>query len=169
MILVGDSLGVVVQGQANTLSVTMEDMLYHTKLVARAAQQALVIGDMPFMSYQTCLKDAVQNAGRLVRTGVDAVKIEGYYPDTVNYINNAGMICMGHLGLTPQSRAKFGGYKIQAKTSDEIENLVKQSKKGIGQQCISRYWPEPLRFQTFRFFHLCWDQRSIGHNWQDFD
>lgn len=127
-IVVGDTAGSTVHGEPDLNKVTMDTMITHCNAVAKGAPNKFLIGDMPFMSYQSCMKDAVQNAGRLVRTGMDAVKIEGYYPDTVNYINNAGMICMGHLGLTPQSRAKFGGYKIQAKTSDEIENLVKQSK-----------------------------------------
>ncbi|MEK7273498.1 MAG: 3-methyl-2-oxobutanoate hydroxymethyltransferase, partial [Nitrospirota bacterium] len=104
-ILVGDSLGVVVQGQANTLSVTMEDMLYHTRLVARAAQQALVIGDMPFMSYQASKEDALRNAGRLIQAGAHAVKLEGgqAMADRVEAMTKVGIPVMGHIGMTPQS------------------------------------------------------------------
>lgn len=103
-ILVGDSLGVVVQGRKNTLAVTMEEMLYHTKLVAGAAERALVIGDMPFMSYQASVEDAVRNAGRLLQTGAAAVKLEGGAAmlDRVWAITKAGIPVMGHLGMTPQ-------------------------------------------------------------------
>ncbi|MDP1947529.1 MAG: 3-methyl-2-oxobutanoate hydroxymethyltransferase [Nitrospirota bacterium] len=129
-ILVGDSLGVVVQGQANTLSVTMEEMLYHTKLVAGAAQRALVIGDMPFMSYQASQEDAIRNAGRFLQAGAQAVKLEGgaAVVDRVAAITSIGIPVMGHLGMTPQSVHRYGGYKVQGKESDQARLLLSDAK-----------------------------------------
>ena len=129
-ILVGDSLGVVVQGQANTLSVTMEDMLYHTKLVAGAAKQALIIGDMPFMSYQASQEEAVRNAGRLIQAGAHAVKLEGGRPmaDRVAAMTAIGIPVMGHLGMTPQSVNQYGGYKVQGKAKDRAKALLADAK-----------------------------------------
>ncbi len=129
-ILVGDSLGVVVQGKANTLSVTMEDMLYHTKLVAGAAQRALVIGDMPFMSYQASQEDALHNAGRFLQAGAQAVKLEGgtVVADRVAAMTGIGIPVMGHLGMTPQSVHRFGGYKVQGKESDHGLVLLNDAK-----------------------------------------
>lgn len=126
VLLVGDSLGVVVQGKANTLSVTMEDMLYHTRLVATAARKALVIGDMPFMSYQASQDDALRNAGRLIQTGAAAVKLEGgvAVADRVAAMTKVGIPVMGHLGMTPQSVHLFGGYKVQGKGKDRAQQLV---------------------------------------------
>ena len=117
VLLVGDSLGVVVQGKANTLSVTMEDMLYHTRLVAAAARKALVIGDMPFMSYQASQDDALRNAGRLILPGAAAANLEGgpALADRVAAMTKVGIPVMGHLGMTPQSVHLFGGYKVQGK------------------------------------------------------
>ena len=130
-ILVGDSLGVVVQGQANTLSVTMEDMLYHTKLVARAAQQALVIGDMPFMSYQASREEAIKNAGCLIQAGAHAVKLEGgqAMADRVEAMTAVGIPVMGHIGMTPQSVNQYGGYKVQGKGKDRASELVADAKR----------------------------------------
>lgn len=130
VILVGDSLGVVVQGQANTLSVTMEDMRYHTRLVAGAAKQALVIGDLPFMSYQASQDEAVRNAGRLIQAGAHAVKLEGGRPmaDRVAAITAIGIPVMGHLGMTPQSVNQYGGYKVQGKAKDRAKALVADAK-----------------------------------------
>ena len=129
-ILVGDSLGVVVQGQANTLSVTMEEMLYHTKLVAGAAQRALVIGDMPFMSYQASQEDALRNAGRFLQAGAQAVKLEGgaAVVDRVAAITGIGIPVMGHLGMTPQSVHRYGGDKVQGKESDQARLLLSDAK-----------------------------------------
>jgi 3-methyl-2-oxobutanoate hydroxymethyltransferase len=129
-ILVGDSLGVVVQGQANTLSVTMEEMLYHTKLVAGAAQRALVIGDMPFMSYQASQEDALRNAGRFLQAGAQAVKLEGgaAVVDRVAAITSIGIPVMGHLGMTPQSVHQYGGYKVQGKESDQARLLLSDAQ-----------------------------------------
>ncbi|MCE9537434.1 MAG: 3-methyl-2-oxobutanoate hydroxymethyltransferase [Nitrospirae bacterium] len=129
-ILVGDSLGVVVQGQANTLAVTMEEMLYHTKLVAGAAQRALVIGDMPFMSYQASQEDALRNAGRFLQAGAQAVKLEGgaAVVDRVAAITGIGIPVMGHLGMTPQSVHRYGGYKVQGKESDQARLLLSDAQ-----------------------------------------
>lgn len=129
-ILVGDSLGVVVQGKANTLSVTMDDMLYHTKLVAGATQRALVIGDMPFMSYQASHEDALRNAGRFLQAGAQAVKLEGgaAVVDQVAAMTNIGIPVMGHLGMTPQSVHILGGYKVQGKGKDQATTLLEDAK-----------------------------------------
>jgi 3-methyl-2-oxobutanoate hydroxymethyltransferase len=129
-ILVGDSLGVVVQGKANTISVTMEDMLYHTKLVAGAAQQALVIGDMPFMSYQASREEALRNAGRFLQVGAHAVKLEGgaAVTDQVAAMTSIGIPVMGHLGMTPQSVHRYGGYKVQGRDSDHAQALLNDAK-----------------------------------------
>src|SRR5512147_322396 len=129
-ILVGDSLGVVVQGKPNTLSVTMEDMLYHTKLVAGAAQRAMVIGDMPFMSYQASKEDALRNAGRLLQAGAQAVKLEGgaVVLDRVEAMTQVGIPVIGHLGMTPQSVHQYGGYKVQGKGKNQAETLLSDAK-----------------------------------------
>jgi 3-methyl-2-oxobutanoate hydroxymethyltransferase len=129
-ILVGDSLGVVVQGKANTLSVTMDDMLYHTKIVAAAAQRALVIGDMPFMSYQASSEDGLRNAGRFLQAGAQAIKLEGgaVMVDRVAAMTSIGIPVMGHLGMTPQSVHRYGGYKVQGKESDHALVLLNDAK-----------------------------------------
>jgi 3-methyl-2-oxobutanoate hydroxymethyltransferase len=126
-ILVGDSLGMVVLGYENTLSVTMEDMLHHCKAVARGTRFAHLIGDMPFMSYQVSIGDAIRNAGRFLQeAGMDAVKLEGgkEVAGTIKAIVAAGIPVMGHLGLTPQSIHKLGGYKVQGTTAAAAVNLV---------------------------------------------
>ncbi len=129
-ILVGDSLGVVVQGKSNTVSVTIEDMVYHTKLVAGAAEHALVIGDMPFLSYQVNRDDAIRNAGRLLQAGAAAVKLEGgaVVVDRVAALTEIGIPVMGHLGMTPQSVHRFGGYKVQGKEQGEADILVEDAR-----------------------------------------
>lgn len=129
-ILVGDSLGTVVQGRPNTLSVTMDDMLYHTRLVAGAVKQALVIGDMPFMSYQSSDEDALRNAGRLMQAGAHAVKLEGGRPmaDRVAAMTAVGIPVMGHIGMTPQSVHQYGGYKVRGKVKDQAKALVADAK-----------------------------------------
>jgi len=130
VILVGDSLGVVVQGKKDTLSVTMEEMLYHTKLVASAAQRALIIADLPFLSYQVSVEDAVRNAGRLLQAGAAAVKLEGgaAVRDRVEAMTRFGIPVMGHLGMTPQSVNCYGGYKVQAKERETADVLVTEAK-----------------------------------------
>ena len=126
-IVVGDTVGSTVYGVPDLNRVTMETMIAHCEAVARGSTRPFLIGDLPFMSYQACTKLCVENSGRLIRTGMDAVKLEGFYPEHIKAVNDAGMIAMAHLGLTPMTRAKLGGYKIQAKTSDEIDKLVSQS------------------------------------------
>jgi 3-methyl-2-oxobutanoate hydroxymethyltransferase len=129
-ILVGDSLGMVVLGYENTLSVTMEDMLHHCKAVARGAHRAHRIGDMPFMSYQVTQADAVRNAGRFLQeAGMDAVKLEGgkNVAPTIEAIIAAGIPVIGHLGLTPQSLHKLGGWKVQATSAASARRLVEEA------------------------------------------
>lgn len=126
-ILVGDSLGMVCLGYENTLPVTMEDMIYHTKAVARGVKHALLIGDMPFMSYHTSLAEAVRNAGRLIQEGhANAVKLEGgaRVLRQVRAIVNAQIPVMGHLGLTPQSVNVLGGFKVQGRNQDVAVQLM---------------------------------------------
>ena len=130
VLLVGDSLGVVVQGKANTLSVTMEDMLYHTRLVAGAAQRSLVIGDMPFMSYQAGKEDALRNAGRFLQAGAHAVKLEGgaAMTDRIEAMTQVGIPVFGHLGMTPQSVHQYGGYKVQGKNAERAKMIASDAK-----------------------------------------
>lgn len=129
-ILVGDSLGMVCLGYENTLSVTMEDMIHHTKAVTRAAKKAMVISDLPFMSYQASVYDAVYNAGRLVKEGhAQAVKIEGgsEVVEQIKAIVKASIPVMGHIGLTPQSVNAFGGFKVQGKTEAAAKKLLEDA------------------------------------------
>ncbi len=126
VILVGDSLGMVVLGYPNTLPVTMDDMLHHCRAVARGAQFALLIGDMPFMSYQVSVQEAVRNAGRFIQeTGMDAVKLEGgrERAEAVRAIVSVGIPVMGHLGLTPQSVNQFGGFRPQGRSAIAAQRL----------------------------------------------
>lgn len=130
MILVGDSLGMVMLGYEDTLSVTMEDMIHHTKAVARGAKNALVVADMPFMSYQASVYDAVCNAGRLMKEGrAQAVKLEGgqEFAEHIRAITNASIPVVGHLGLTPQSLNAFGGFKVQGKTEAAARKLIEDA------------------------------------------
>ncbi|GAB4579082.1 MAG: 3-methyl-2-oxobutanoate hydroxymethyltransferase [Anaerolineales bacterium] len=129
-ILVGDSLGMVVLGYENTLPVTMEDMLHHAKAVARGAKTALLVGDMPFMSYQVSVEQAVRNAGRFLQeAGMDAVKLEGgrERADAIRAITSAGIPVMGHLGLTPQSVHQLGGFRAQAKEAAAAKRLLEDA------------------------------------------
>lgn len=130
VILVGDSLGVVVQGKPDTLSVTMDDMVYHTRLVAQSRQQALVIADMPFMSYQASEEEAIHNAGRLIQAGAMAVKLEGggTMVDRVRALTTVGIPVMGHLGMTPQSVNRFGGYKVQGRETTQADALLDDAR-----------------------------------------
>lgn len=130
-ILVGDSLGNVILGYEDTLSVTMEDMIHHGAAVARGAKNALVVVDMPFMSYQVSVSDALINAGRLMKEGrANAVKMEGGIEivPQIKAIVQAGIPVMGHLGLTPQSINAFGGFKVQGKTSAAAQKLLDDAK-----------------------------------------
>jgi len=129
-ILVGDSLGMVVLGYPNTLAVTMEDMLHHCKAVARGAQNALMVGDMPFMSYQVSAQEAVRNAGRFLQeAGMDAIKLEGGRErlDSIRAILDAGIPVQGHLGLTPQSVNQFGGFRPQGRTAQAARILLEDA------------------------------------------
>lgn len=129
-ILVGDSLGMVMLGYETTLPVTMEDMLHHCRAVSRGAHYALLIGDMPFMSFQTSAIEAVKNAGRFLQeAGMDAVKLEGGSErlEAVRSIISAGIPVMGHLGLTPQSVHQFGGFRAQGKTAEAAQRLIEDA------------------------------------------
>lgn len=130
-ILVGDSLGMVMLGYDSTLPVTMEDMLHHTKAVARGAKDALVVADMPFMAYHVSTEQAVANAGRLIQEGgAQAVKLEGGadFCKEVRAITRASIPVMGHLGLTPQSINAFGGFKVQGKTASAAQKLLDDAR-----------------------------------------
>jgi len=129
-ILVGDSLGMVVLGYENTLPVTMEEMLHHCRAVSRGAKNPLLIGDMPFMSYQVSVEEATRNAGRFLQIGgMDAVKLEGgrERADAIRSIVSAGIPVMGHLGLTPQSVHQLGGFRAQGKTAVAAKRLVEDA------------------------------------------
>ena len=127
LILVGDSLGMVVLGYESTVPVTMEEMISHTAAVKRGTKYAHIVGDMPFMSYQSDVKHAVRNAGRFLKEGgADSIKLEGgaEMAATVKAIVDAGVAVMGHIGLTPQSASKLGGYRIQGKTRSGAHKLL---------------------------------------------
>ncbi len=131
-ILVGDSLGMVCLGYKDTLSVTMEDMIHHTRAVSRGVKNTLVVGDMPFMSYQSSVYDAVVNAGRLIKEGgATAVKLEGGATviEQIKAIVNAQIPVMAHIGLTPQSINVFGGFKVQGKDEEKAQKLIEDAKK----------------------------------------
>ena len=131
ILLVGDSVGTVVLGYESTLPVTVEDILHHTRAVVRARTAAMVIADMPFMSYQVSVEQAVRNAGRFIQQGgADAVKLEGgeRVAPAVRRLVEIGIPVMGHLGLTPQSVLAFGGYKVQARGEADQERLVREAK-----------------------------------------
>ncbi len=129
-IIVGDSVGMVVQGLENTLPVTMDEMVYHTKIVSSAVKNAMVIGDLPFMSYQVSIEDAVRNAGRFLKeAGASAVKIEGgaEVAEHIRSITKSDIPVMAHIGLTPQSIHRIGGYKVQGKTEDSAKRLSEEA------------------------------------------
>lgn len=131
IILVGDSLGNVVQGLETTLPVSLEEMLYHTRIVSRGVRRAMVVGDMPFMSFQVSSDDALRNAGRFMKeSGAHGVKLEGglEMAPTVERIVKAGIPVMGHVGLTPQSVHQLGGYRVQGKKEKEARKLVEDVK-----------------------------------------
>ena len=140
MILVGDSLAMVVLGHKDTLAVTMDQMIHHTKAVTNAVNHAVVIGDMPFLSYQASVEQAVLNAGRFLKeAGAHAVKLEGgatVLPQ-IKAIINAGIPVQGHLGLTPQSAAQLGGFKVQGKTADAAKKLLDDALTLADAGCFS--------------------------------
>jgi 3-methyl-2-oxobutanoate hydroxymethyltransferase len=130
IILVGDSLGMVVLGYPDTLSVTVADMIHHTRAVVRGTQRALVVGDMPYLSYHVSIEESVRNAGEFIRAGAHAVKIEGGKPSrisTISAILDAEIPVMGHIGLTPQSVNALGGFRMQGKGADEARRLVDEA------------------------------------------
>ena len=140
MILVGDSLAMVVLGQEDTLSVGMAEMIHHTRAVSLAAKRALVIGDMPFLSYQVSVEQAVLNAGRFLQEGrAQAVKLEGgkKVAPQVRAIVNAGIPVQGHIGLTPQSSAQLGGFKVQGKTAEAAKLLIEDGQALAEAGCFS--------------------------------
>lgn len=150
MILVGDSLGNVMLGYENTLAVTVDDMIHHGKAVCRGAKNTFVIIDMPFMSYQPSVRDAVMNAGRIMQeTNCQAVKLEGgvEYADRIKAIVDAGIPVVAHIGLTPQSFNALGGFKVQGKSYEAAQKLLRDAKAvteagafAITLECV----PEPL-------------------------
>ncbi len=131
IILVGDSLGMLVQGAESTLSVSIEDAVYHTRCVARGAQRAIVLGDMPFGSYQASPQQAFENASKLMAAGAHMIKLEGggVMAETVAFLSARGIPVCGHLGLTPQSVNALGGFKVQGKTEDAAQLVIEDAKR----------------------------------------
>jgi 3-methyl-2-oxobutanoate hydroxymethyltransferase len=160
LILVGDTLGMVVLGYDSTLPVTMEEMLHHTRAVARGATNALVVGDMPFMSYQSSMEEGLRNAGRFLKeAGAHAVKLEGgaRVVDLVARITEAGIPVMGHIGLTPQSVNQFGGYRVQGKTDEQAHQLVSDAKslEAAGAfAVVLEAVPAPVAAEVTRTLHI---------------
>ncbi|MDI6703953.1 MAG: 3-methyl-2-oxobutanoate hydroxymethyltransferase [bacterium] len=134
IILVGDSLGMVILGYENTLPVTMGEMIHHTKAVKRGVKRAFLIADLPFMSYQVGIKEAISNAGELIKVGAEAVKLEGgeEVASTIEALVKAEISVMGHIGLTPQSIHKFGGYKVQGRDK-RMEEKIRHDAKVLSQ------------------------------------
>jgi 3-methyl-2-oxobutanoate hydroxymethyltransferase len=131
VILVGDSLGMVLLGYESTIPVTMEEMLHHCRAVKKGVNRAILVGDMPFMSYQVSASEAITNAGRFLKeAGCDAVKLEGGTEvcDTVKAIVRAGIPVMGHIGLTPQTASQLGGYKVQGKDAESARRLLESAR-----------------------------------------
>ncbi len=130
VLLVGDSGGMVVLGYENTLPVTMDQMCIFVEAVSHARQNALIVGDLPFMSYQASITDAITNSGRLIKSGADAVKLEGGTPmaDTISAIVETGIPVMGHIGFQPQTTALSQGYKVQGRTADAAKRLIDDAK-----------------------------------------
>ena len=130
ILLVGDSLAMVVLGHPDTLSVTVDDMLHHTRAVTRGAKSALIVGDMPYLSYHISIEESVRNAGRFIHAGANAVKVEGAKPGrirTIQAILDAEIPVMGHIGLTPQSVNALGGFKLQGKNADDARRLLDEA------------------------------------------
>lgn len=139
IVLVGDSLGMVVLGYSTTLPVSMEDMIRHTRAVSKGVSTSLIVADMPFLSFQTGEEKGVENAGRLLQNGAEAVKLEGgsSVEPLVRKLVNFGIPVMGHLGLTPQAIHAFGGYKIQGKSEEAAKLLLKEAKLLESAGCFS--------------------------------
>ncbi len=131
MVLVGDSLGMVIQGERSTLAVSLDDMVYHTKLVSRGVRRAHLVGDLPFMSYQVSIEDGMRAAGRLMKEGrAEAVKLEGgvEVAELVRRLVRAGIPVVGHVGLTPQSIHQLGGFKVQGRTDDQRARVLEDAR-----------------------------------------
>lgn len=140
IILIGDSLGMTVQGMENTLPVTIDEIIYHTKMVVRARKKSMVISDMPFMSFQVSIEDTIKNAGRLIKEGgTDGIKIEDCkdIENKVKALTEEGIMVMGHVGFTPQSIHQIGGYKIKGKNKKEADILIKKAVKLEKAGCFS--------------------------------
>ena len=158
MILVGDSLGNVMLGYENTLAVTVDDMIHHGKAVCRGAKNAFVVIDMPFMSYQTSVEDAVRNAGRIMKeTNCQAVKLEGgvEYADRIKAIVQAGIPVVAHIGLTPQSVNAMGGYKVQGRSLEQAKKLLLDAQAveeagafAITLECVPAALAKMITYQT---------------------
>lgn len=165
MILVGDSLGNVVMGYDSTIPVTMEDMIHHTKCVMRANPKAMVIGDMPFMSYQTSIEDGLRNAGRLMKEGGCAgIKLEGGASviPLVKKLVEAGIPVVAHIGLTPQSVNAFGGFKVQGKSLEAAKQMIQDAKdlEAAGAfACVLECVPEQL---AKKVTEACTTMATIG-------
>jgi 3-methyl-2-oxobutanoate hydroxymethyltransferase len=127
VLLVGDSVGNNVLGYETTLPVTMEEMLHHTRAVVRGTRSAMVVGDMPFLSYQTSIEEGIRNAGRFLKDGAHAVKLEGWMPELTEALAARGIPVMAHLGLTPQSVHAMGGYRVQGRDEEAARRLVDQA------------------------------------------
>ena len=130
IIFIGDSLGMVVYGEKSTLNVSMDQMVYHTRAVAKAVKRGLVLADMPFMSYEVSVEEGMRNAARLIQAGADAIKIEGGYDyrKLVKKLVRAGIPVMGHTGLTPQRYLRLGGYRLMGETEEDIEEILRDAK-----------------------------------------
>lgn len=165
MILVGDSLGNVVMGYDSTIPVTMEDMIHHTKCVMRANPKAMVIGDMPFMSYQTSIEDGLRNAGRLMKeAGCAGIKLEGgaSVVPLVKKLVEAGIPVVAHIGLTPQSVNAFGGFKVQGKSLEAAQQMIQDAKdlEAAGAfACVLECVPEQL---AKKVTEACTTMATIG-------
>ncbi|GAC1428257.1 MAG: 3-methyl-2-oxobutanoate hydroxymethyltransferase [Thermoanaerobaculia bacterium] len=140
ILLVGDSLGMVVLGYPDTLSVTVDDMIHHTRAVVRGTSHALVVGDMPYLSYHVSVEDSVRNAGRFIQAGAHAVKVEGGKASRIKVVEaicDAEIPVMGHIGLTPQSVNAMGGFKVQGKCVDEARRLIEEARALEQAGCFS--------------------------------
>ncbi|MBL7033212.1 MAG: 3-methyl-2-oxobutanoate hydroxymethyltransferase [Candidatus Delongbacteria bacterium] len=137
-ILVGDSVGMVFAGYENTLPVTLDEMIYHTRAVRRGVKRALLVTDMPFLTFQISPRETLRNAGRIMQEGgAEAVKIEGAYCETVELLTKAGIPVMGHLGLTPQSIHQFGGYSLRGKSDSERQQIIQAARDLETAGCFS--------------------------------
>ena len=166
IILVGDSLGMVVQGAGNTLPVTMEEMIYHCRSVARGTERAQVVGDMPFMSYQASLEDGIRNAGRLVKEGgAEAVKLEGGadYAELASRLVKIGIPVMGHIGLTPQSLHAMGGFKVQGRSASAGQEAPRRRARArAGRLLRDRARRDPARAGAADHRAPCRSRRSAS-------